>query len=189
MNDRFEMRFTGSGGQGVILASVIIAEAAILSGLNAIQSQSYGPEARGGTSKAEAIIGKDKIWFAKVVRPNFLLALTQEALEKFSKDVSEDALIIIDSHLSVPAGVKAENVISIPILETARYELGKAMTANIVAIGAINTALSLFPEEVLQEAVKLHIPKGTEELNMKALAAGEKLASAFDTERFKRHTA
>ena len=81
---QYEMRFTGSGGQGVILASVIMAEAAVISGLHTIQSQAYGPEARGGTSKAETILSRGDIWFSKVIAPNFLLALTQGSLEKYA---------------------------------------------------------------------------------------------------------
>lgn len=174
-NDRYEMRLTGSGGQGVIMASVILAEAAVIQGKNAIQSQSYGPEARGGTSKAETIIGEKAIGYSKVTRPNFLLALTQESLDKYSKVLADDAIILIDNSLH---GNNIENakVVSLPILKTAREEIGKPMTANIVAVGAINGITKLFPEEILQEAVKRHIPKGTEDLNMRALAAGESLA-------------
>ena len=77
---RFEMRFAGSGGQGVILASVILAEAAVIRGLHTVQSQAYGPEARGGVSKAETILSGEPIWYSKVTRPDFLLALTQASL-------------------------------------------------------------------------------------------------------------
>ena len=93
MSNRYEMRFAGSGGQGVILASVIIAEAAVISGINAVQSQAYGPEARGGVSKAEAILSKEYIWYSKVTRPAFLLALTQASLDKYSKELAEQALL------------------------------------------------------------------------------------------------
>lgn len=177
MSMKQELRFTGSGGQGVILASVIMAEAAILSGINAIQSQSYGPEARGGTSKAETIISDEELWFSKVTHPTFLLALTQSSLEKYAPESDEDCIILMDSSLTLPEGIKAKKVYSLPILETARQELGKPMTANIVALGAINAILHLFSQEDMEAAVKLHIPKGTENLNMSALKAGEKLVA------------
>ena len=102
MKDRLEMRFAGSGGQGVILASVILAEAAVISGLNAVQSQAYGPEARGGVSKAETILGREKIWYSKVSTPDFLLALTQASLEKYGKEMAADGLVMIDESLTVP---------------------------------------------------------------------------------------
>jgi len=179
MNNRYEIRLTGSGGQGVIMASVILAEAAIIQGKNAIQSQAYGPEARGGTSKAETIIGENELWYSKVNRPHFLLALTQEALDKYLGDTADDAIILIDSSLHMPenAELAGKKVYSLPILKTAREEIGKPMTANIVAVGAINKLAGLFTEEALQAAVMRHIPRGTEDLNMRALAAGEALAN------------
>ncbi len=184
MSKRYEMRFTGSGGQGVILASVILAEAAVLSGMQTIQSQAYGPEARGGMSRAETILSRDRLWFSKVISPNFLLALTQKSLDNYAQNVAPGAVVMIDSSLTVPACLDPTRVISIPILSTARNKVGKAMTANIVAVGAINTALEIFSEEVLREAVERHIPKGTEELNRKALAEGEALMSAYPKGRF-----
>lgn len=175
MSKRYEMRFTGSGGQGVILASVIFAEAAVLADINAVQSQAYGPEARGGMCKAETVISRDQIWFSKVVCPDFLLALTQKSLDQFASNVAEDAVIIVDSSLNIPESLSGKRVLSLPILSAAVEKVGKAMTANIVAVGAINKALGLFDNEVLFEAVKRHIPAGTEALNEKALAVGEDL--------------
>ena len=177
MSINHQLRLTGSGGQGVILASVIMAEAAVQSGINAIQSQSYGPEARGGTSKAETIISDEELCFSKVTKPTFLLALTQSALEKYGSEVDEDCIILIDSSMTLPEGIASKHVYSLPILETAKEKLGKPMTANIVAVGAINSLLHLFSEEDLIAAVKLHIPAGTEELNINALKAGEALAA------------
>lgn len=173
--NKMELRLAGSGGQGVILASIILAEAAILAEKNAVQSQSYGPEARGGVCKAEVIIDNENIGFTKVTHPTFLLALTQESLEKFAQNLPEDCLIMADSSLTVPDSVKNANIMQIPILETAREKVGKAFTANIVAVGAINEALHLVPFDELEEAVKMHIPAGTEELNHKALVEGAKL--------------
>ena len=177
MSNRFEMRFTGSGGQGVILASVILAEAAILAGQKAVQSQAYGPEARGGMSKAETILSQETIWFSKVTCPNFLLALTQKALDHYAKELTEHAVVMIDESLTMPEVSESVTVLKLPILRTAREEVGKAMTANIVAVGAINEALGLFTQDVIEEAVFRHIPAGTEALNRKALEAGKTLVN------------
>ena len=185
MSSRYEMRFAGSGGQGVILASVIIAEAAVISGINAVQSQAYGPEARGGVSKAETILSKEYIWYSKVTRPAFLLALTQASLDKYSKELAEQAVVMIDDSLTVPEWLDPSSVISVPILKTAREKVGKAFTANIVAVGAINEALSLFDQSSLLEGVKRHIPAGTEELNQKALEEGKKLIPPELSEKFR----
>ena len=176
-NDRIEMCFTGSGGQGVILASVIFAEAAVLSGHSAVQSQAYGPEARGGSSRAETIISTDAIYFSKVLHPDFLLALTQAALDKFAGTVKDGALIMVDSSLDASKCPKSARIQKLPILQTAVIKVGRAQTANIVAVGAINRALELFPDDVIEKAVHMHIPKGTEKLNSAALAEGGKLAA------------
>lgn len=184
MHEQYEMRFAGSGGQGVILASVILAEAAVIAGLNAVQSQAYGPEARGGVSKAETILSREPIWFSKVLAPDFLLALTQASLTAYTKDLKPDAVIMMDDSLTLPEGIDPARVISIPILRTARETVGKAFTANIVAVGAINEALRLFSAQELAEAVERHIPAGTEEINHRALAAGAALISPDVAARF-----
>ena len=172
---QYEMRFTGSGGQGVILTSIILAEAAVIDGMITTQSQVYGPAARGGLCKAETIISDTEIHFTKVRRPDFLLAMNQASLNKYAPELSEEALILTDASLQIPDGIRKEQVVSLPIIETARDKVGKVMTANIVAIGAINSLLGLFSDEALSEAVRRHIPADTEELNMKALEAGKAL--------------
>ncbi len=173
--NRYEMRFAGSGGQGVILASVILAEAAVISGLHTVQSQAYGPEARGGVSKAETILSRGEIWYSKVTHPDFLLALTQASVDAYTKTLAEGAAVMMDDSLACPAALDEARVIAVPILRTARETVGKAFTANIVAVGAINAALQLFDGECLLEAVRRHIPAGTEEINRKALEAGRAL--------------
>lgn len=186
-NERYEMRFAGSGGQGVILASVILAEAAVIAGLNTVQSQAYGPEARGGVSKAETVVSREQIWYSKVTRPDFLLALTQASLDAYTKTLAPDAVVMMDDSLTRPAALDDGRTIAIPILRTAREKVGKAFTANIVSIGAINAALRLFSDECLLEAVRRHIPAGTEEINRKALDAGAALIAPELSERFAQH--
>lgn len=182
---RYEMRFSGSGGQGVILASIIVAEAAVESGLQTIQSQAYGPEARGGMCRAETILSREPLWYSKAVCPNFLLALTQQALDRYARTLAAGATVLADSSLTVPDFLPAERVLRLPILDTAREKVGKDMTANIVAVGAIHRALDLFEEPVLYESVRRHIPAHTEELNLKALEAGEDLVSPEQTAAFR----
>lgn len=182
--NRIELRFAGSGGQGVILASVILAEAAVIAGLQTVQSQAYGPEARGGVSKAETIVSREQIWFSKVTRPDFLLALTQASLDAYSASLAEGAVVMTDDSLRTPACLDSARVIRVPILRTAKEVVGKAFTANIVSIGAINAALRLFDDETLLEAVRRHIPAGTEEINKKALAAGAALIGAEQAAAF-----
>lgn len=177
---KMELRLAGSGGQGVILATVILAEAAVVAGKQTAQSQSYGPEARGGSCKAEVIISDEKIGFTKVQNPTFLMALTQKALEAYGHNLPEDCLVLVDESLTVFDDLKNHKVVSLPILRTAVEKVGKAMVANIVAVGAINGLLHLVSEDELREAVFMHIPAGTEELNGKALEAGIELVKGVN---------
>ena len=172
---KMEIRLAGSGGQGIILATVILAEAAIIAGKHTAQSQSYGPEARGGACKAEVIVSDNEIGFTKVQSPTFLMALTQKSLDKYSKNLPKDCLVLIDEGLQIPQNLDGYNVIKLPILSTAAEKVGRLMTANIVAVAAINGLLKLVDDESLKTAVFMHIPKGTEALNEKALNEGFKL--------------
>ncbi|MDK2919118.1 MAG: 2-oxoglutarate ferredoxin oxidoreductase subunit gamma [Candidatus Petromonas sp.] len=170
-----EIRLTGSGGQGLILAGIILAESAILQGGNAVQSQSYGPEARGGASKAEVIISEEEIDFPKVDKADILLSLTQIALNKYADSLKEDGILVVDSELDIPEDVKASKIVAVPILKTAIEKIGKAMVANIVALGVIQELTNVVSKEYLEKAVLNRVPKGTEELNKKALQEGYNL--------------
>ena len=157
MRNREEIRLVGSGGQGVILASVILAEAAILAGKNAAQSQSYGPEARGGACMAQAVISNGELGFPKVRIPSFLMALTEQSLEKYGKNLPEDCVILVDSSLEIPEWLAGRKVYQAPILQAAIEQVGKPQTANIVAVAVINKLLDLVPPEVLKEAVSARL--------------------------------
>lgn len=179
---KMELRLAGSGGQGVILASVILAEAAVQSGKYTAQSQSYGPEARGGACKAETLISDDPIGFTKVQQPTFLMALTQKALDTYTRALPENCLVLVDEGLTVPENLNGHRVLRLPILRTAKETVGHAQTANVLAVGCINALLGITDMETLKKAASLHIPRGTEEINLKALAEGVKLASAVPGE-------
>ena len=175
MADTLEMCFAGSGGQGVILCSILMAKAALLHGVHVAQSQSYGPEARGGSCKAEVVISEAPIDYPEVEQIDFLLALTQDSLDKYIKDIYPGAIVMFDSTLKLPDDPKVGCAISLPILSTAKEEIGNPMTANIVALGAINACLHICSKEALQQTVADNVPAGTEELNLKALEAGASL--------------
>ena len=175
MKDLFELRIAGSGGQGVILASIILAEAALKESMNVAQSQSYGPEARGGTCRSDVVISSDDIDFPKVEEAGCLLAFTQESLDQYADIVSDGGVIITDSRLDYASYEKNKKVIPIAILKTASEKVGKTVTANIVALGALNAAMNIVSEASLEEAVLKYAPKGTEELNLSALKEGKAL--------------
>jgi 2-oxoglutarate ferredoxin oxidoreductase subunit gamma len=169
---RSEIRLSGSGGQGIILAGIILAEAALLEGKNAVQSQSYGPEARGGASKSEVIISSESVDYPKVTDPSLVLALTSEAYTKYARGCSAGVVVLVDDSVNT---LLDEGVLSLPIIRTAREELGRPIVANIVALGAINGVAKLVAPESLEKAVLNRVPKGTEDLNRKALHLGYKL--------------
>jgi 2-oxoglutarate ferredoxin oxidoreductase subunit gamma len=168
-----ELRLSGSGGQGLILAGVIIAEAALIDGKRAVQSQSYGPEARGGASRAEVIISSREIDFIKVQSADLLLCLTQTAYDRYAKEPA--AVLILDDAIE-PKYHTPEQVTRLPILSTAAEKAGRPMVANIVALGAVNAIMKLVSKESLAQAVLGRVPKGTQELNSKALEYGYEIA-------------
>ena len=173
MSERFEMRFSGSGGQGMILSGIIMAEAAsIFGGKEAAQSQSYGPESRGGASKAEVIISDGPIDYPKATAIDCMLALTQEAATKYHKDIKDDGILLIDSDevKDIPKG--KFTVYKFPILETARKELGKVIVANIISLGMITALIGVVKESAVEEAVLSRVPAAFKDLNKKALQLG-----------------
>ncbi len=176
--ERYEIRFSGSGGQGLILAGIILAEGMILEGgYNVVQTQSYGPEARGGASKAEVIISTSDVHFPKVTNPDLMLTLTQKAFDKYVKDIKPEGILIADESIdtsNLPASVK---VYSLPILRAAKEDIGKALVANIVSLGVICSLVDFIQQETLVKAVLARVPKGTEELNTKAFELGLKMLS------------
>jgi len=173
MAERYEIRFCGSGGQGLILAGVIMAEAAaIYEGKNAIQSQSYGPEARGGASKAELIISDGPIDYPKAQSLDAVLALTQEAADKYYKDIKPGGVLIIDSDYVKKPPEGNFRLVKAPFIQTATTKVGKALVANIVALGAMAGITKAVSREALEKAVLARVPPGTEDLNKRALQAG-----------------
>ncbi len=179
MSDRYEIRFSGAGGQGLILAGIIMAEAAaIYDGKQALQSQSYGPEARGGASKSEVIISDQPIDYPKATVVDALLALTQEACDKYSGDLKEGGLLLLDSDLvrKVPKG--KFNVVKFPIIKTAKNEVGRTIVANIVALGAMVALTGIVSRESAERAVLARVPEAFVDLNRKAFLTGYERARA-----------
>ena len=173
MSERYEIRFSGSGGQGMILAGIVMAEAAAIYGdKNAVQSQSYGPESRVGASKAEVIISAQPIDYPKATSIDCMLALTQEACTRYHKDIKKGGILLVDAEevKDVPNG--DFKVYSYPIIATAREELGKIIVANIISLGMITELTGVVTHEQIEQAVLSRVPKAFLDLNKKALQAG-----------------
>jgi 2-oxoglutarate ferredoxin oxidoreductase subunit gamma len=173
--DRYEMRLSGSGGQGLILAGKIMAEAAVIyEGRNAVQTQSYGPEARGGASKAEVVIADGDIDYPKALNLDLLLSLTQASCAKYSKDLRPGGILIVDSGLVTELPTGDYKLYKAPITDIAVKKIGKAVVTNIVALGILTKISGIVSEDSVRKAILARVPKGTEELNMKAFEEGLK---------------
>jgi 2-oxoglutarate ferredoxin oxidoreductase subunit gamma len=171
MDKRTEIRLAGEGGQGMILAGIILAEAAaIYDGKQATQTQSYGPEARGGASRSEVVISDDEIDHPEVLSADVVVALSQEAYRKFAKTVHAGGLLIVDED-RVAVSVDFSGV-KIPVARIALETTGKTITANTVALGLLVGLTGVVSRGALEKAVLARAPKGTEEMNRKALQAG-----------------
>lgn len=170
---RKEVRLSGSGGQGLILSGIILAEGSILSNLNAVQTQSYGPEARGGASKAEVIVSDEEINFPKVRKADMLLCLTQKAFDEYYHTVKNNGIIILDSSIDEKDIINDKvKVLKLPIIYKSKYELKKEMVANMVALGVICNMITEIDTEQVKKSMLSRVPKGTEELNERAFEMG-----------------
>lgn len=182
--DPLQIRLSGAGGQGLITAGIILAEAAVLDGKNTVQTQSYGPEARLGASKSEVIISSRKIAYPQVTKPDLLLCLSQDAYVKYATQTNPDTVIILDSgtvECEAPAG---RLIYQFPITETAA-KVGSKVAANVVALGVIGALAGLVTSESLRRAVAKRVPERFRALNEKALAAGEALVEAAEVQSSK----
>ena len=179
MSGRYELRFSGAGGQGLILAGVIMAEAAsIYEGKQAVQSQSYGPEARGGASKSEVIISDKPIDYPKATKVDALLALTQEACDKYVHDLKAGGVLLLDSDLVKRMPEGDFNITKFPIINTAKNEVGREIVANIVALGAMVALSGVVSRANAEKAVLARVPEAFVELNKKAFILGYEKAMA-----------
>lgn len=173
---RVELRCSGSGGQGILLAAAVIAEAAAALGRFVVQTQSYGPEARGGASKAEVIISGESIDYPEVDQPDVSLVLSQAAYAKYAGDTKPGGLLIYDSGL-VEVGEHDASVVrcGLPFTQVASDELGKKVVTNIIAVGALARVSGVLPVDAVRDAVLSRVPARFRELNERAFDLGVKL--------------
>ncbi|WP_305043797.1 2-oxoacid:acceptor oxidoreductase family protein [Geoalkalibacter sp.] len=173
MAQRFEIRFSGAGGQGLITAGIILAEAAsIVEGKHAVQSQSYGPEARGGASKSEVIISDGPIDYPKATIVDACLAMTQEAADKYANGIKPGGVLLLDADF-VPREPKGDfKIVRMPIMRTAKEDIGREIVANVVALGAMIALTDAVSREAGEKAVLSRVPEAFIELNKKAYNLG-----------------
>jgi 2-oxoglutarate ferredoxin oxidoreductase subunit gamma len=171
MGSRYEIRLSGSGGQGIILMGIILAEAiGIYEGKFVAQTQSYGPEARGGSSKSEVIVSDEEIDYPKAMKTDLFLAMNQKSCDEYYSDLKPGGLLIVDS--TFVTQVPVAKAIQIPFTQIAREKFKREMVANIVALGALTQLTPIVTPKAMESAVLARVPKGTEKMNRDALKAG-----------------
>jgi 2-oxoglutarate ferredoxin oxidoreductase subunit gamma len=177
--ERCRLVFSGAGGQGVITAAIVLAEAAVLyENLNATQAQSYGPEARGGATRSDVIISDSEIRYPKVIQPNVLVCLTQEAYGKFSSIIRPGGLLLTD-----PRFVKQSNIdawqVQLPMYQTVMENIGKPIVFNICMLGAVIELAELVKPESIVKVLETRIPQGFLDMNRQALNLGVELGTEY----------
>lgn len=171
---RLEIRLSGSGGQGLIFAGVLLAEAAgIHEGRNVVQTQSYGPEARGGASRSDVVISNSTIYYPKTSKLDILLALTQEACDQYSSALREKGILIVDS--SSVRQVPIAGAYSLPFSHIARDVIGTPVVTNVISLGALSAISKIVSLESLEKVVLSRAPLGTEAKNKAALHEGYRM--------------
>jgi len=166
-----ELRICGFGGQGVILSGFIFGKAAsVFSDYNAVQSQSYGPEARGGAARSEVIISDEKIGYPRPTSVDFFIAMSQEAFDTYRKDIRKDTVIVIDPDL-VPKHNIGQPVHKVHAQKIAE-KLGNKIVTNIVMVGAATSIFDVLKHDAVREAVVDSVPKRFIDLNKSAFEKG-----------------
>jgi 2-oxoglutarate ferredoxin oxidoreductase subunit gamma len=173
MTDRYRLVFSGSGGQGVITAAIVLAEAAVVyEKLNAVQSQSYGAAARGGATRSDVIISNESIDFPKVIQPNALICLTQEAYNKYHGIIRPGGLLISDPHFVETSRKVDAKQLQFPIYQTVMDKLGKPIVFNICMLGVVIQLTQLVKPESIIKTLEGKIPGSLLEINRTALELG-----------------
>jgi 2-oxoglutarate ferredoxin oxidoreductase subunit gamma len=179
---RYEVLLAGQGGQGIILAAVILAQAAAThDGKNAAQTQSYGPAARGGLCKAEVVISDEQIDYPKVTEADCMLAMSQEACDAYSAVLKKGGALIVDSVLV--DRVPIAGALCVPITRIAEEATGHSLTANFVALGLLVGLGGVVSQTAIESALCARAPQGSREHNMQALHAGLQAARDIKARR------
>jgi len=176
---RTRLVFSGSGGQGVITAAIILAEAAVIhEGMNATQSQSYGAAARGGATRSDVIISEHEINFPVVSQPNILVCLTQQAYTSFAPEIRPGGTLLTDSRFVETTKKVDARQIELPMYENVMEKIGKPIVFNICVLGALIGIADLVKPDSVMKAIADRVPKDFVEMNKTALSIGYELGQA-----------
>ena len=172
MVNRDEIRLCGYGGQGIILAGYIVGQAAaIFERKNVVFIQDYGPEARGGACRADVVVSDAPVLYPYIVTPSILVAMSQQAYDKYCPENPQNTLVIIEEDLVKPREMKGTRLLAVPPRRIAA-ELGRVAVANVVMLGLLTAATNVVSAEAMKKSILTAVPKNTEELNLKAFERG-----------------
>ena len=169
---RREIRIAGAGGQGVVTAGRILAEAAILSGLSATHNQVFGPQSRGGASRSDVVISDAEIGFPLADSIDLLIVLSAEASARFGAEPGPGVTVLADEVAVRETPPDAADVHVFPLVEAARRVAGGEIAAGVVALGALHSHAGIVTAPALREAVAARVPERHREMNLEALEAG-----------------
>ena len=172
---KVEVRISGLGGQGVVLAGQILGRAAVYDGKNAVQTQTYGAEARGSAAKSEVIISDCKIGFPTVRKCDILIAMNQQAVDRHLKDLKENGVLIVDSAYVQKIPETKAKIFKIPATESAEKTFGAKMYANMIMLGALTKITKIVGEKAIEKAIEDTVPKKAVDTNKQAYKKGTEL--------------
>lgn len=176
---RYEYRLSGTGGQGLLMSGIILSEAMVRQGKNAVQTQSYGVEARGGASRSEIVISDDEINFPEVSNPDFLLAMSQDSYNKFASSIKKGGIVLSDSTFVKATVLDGVCCYEYPVTETAKEKYGEIRTANVIALGMITGICNFIAKDAVKEAILNRLPAKVHELNKAAFEHGYNQGKKF----------
>ena len=178
LEDRYEIRLSGSGGQGLITAGVILAEAiSVGDGLNAVHTQSYGPEARGGRTRCDVIVSHNEIYFPEATKLDLLLALTQEAADAYFPLLKPDGLLLIDSDFVEQKPQRS--FVEVPFVKKTKERLGSTVATNVVCLGFITQYTKIVSKKSIENFLVERFPNRFKKSNLKAVKLGYELAKQY----------
>jgi len=174
--NRMSIQFCGFGGQGLVLSATVFGTAAVYAGLNAVQTQSYGSEARGGECQAELIISRSNINSPSSTAVDLLVAMSQPAIDRYLSRLCKEGTLVLDPWFVERPKREDIRILEVPVTAIAADEIGAQITANMVMLGFLRQATAVFPEDSLLSAIRDSVPERFIELNIKAAERGKQLA-------------
>jgi 2-oxoglutarate ferredoxin oxidoreductase subunit gamma len=185
---RLEVKLAGFGGQGIILAGHIIGQAAVLfDQKNAVLTQSYGPESRGGACSADLVISEEEILYPLVIKPQVMVVMSQEAYDRYASELAEGGMLLVDADLASGKArrSKKRHLFAIPATRQAE-EIGRRIVANIVMLGSFTALTGAISAEAMKRSILSSVPKGTEDLNLQAFERGYEYGKRMAVDRRER---